>query len=138
MTRGGYTLAEILVAAVIIGVTMSAAVSLSTTLKMQEELSWRVAVACNYHENAARLWQMGQTATDVSAAMPSTSGNPFLNDILDTTATTTTQVTADKAGFGTMESAISTVQVGSFSSTPGAGAVTTLRAYRPSMRGTAQ
>lgn len=137
LNNAGYTLVEVLAAAVIIGVSMSAAVSLSSTMKMQEEMSWRVTVTSNYQENAVRLWQLGQTPSDVLALMPSPAGNPLLNEILDTNLTTTPQVTANKGGLGVMESAVSTVQVAAPGAVNGTGTTTTVNGYRPSMRGVA-
>lgn len=137
LNNAGYTLIEVLAAAVIIGVSMSAAVSLSATMKMQEEMSWRVTITSNYQENAVRLWQLGQTPSDVLALMPSPAGNPLLNEILDTSVTTTPQPTANKSGLGVMESAISTVQVAAPGAVTGTGAVTTIYGYRPSVRGVA-
>lgn len=135
--RAGYTLIEVLTAAVIIGVAVSASVSMSATMSLQEELSWRVSVAMNYQENASRLWQLGLTQTDINAVMPNTAGNPFLNEILDTTGVNTiTGPTVDASGMGVMESAASAVQVANFNSGD-AGSMTTFNLYRNVTRGTA-
>ena len=130
----GFTLVEMLTAAVIIGLSMSAAVSLATTLKMQEELSWRATVSNNYQEVACRLWQLGQTPADIVALMPGTAGNRPLNDCLDTTVGVSAIAASDKDGLGVLEGITTTLQMASYTSAS-AGAVTTAKVYRPTNRG---
>jgi prepilin-type N-terminal cleavage/methylation domain-containing protein len=131
-----YTLIEVLVAASLIGVAMTAAVSMSTTMMLQEELSWRVAVAMNYQENACRVWQLGLTPAEVTAVMPGTAGHPFLNEILETTASTTTLATANQGGLGVMEGATNSLQVANYANGP-AGSTTTVQLYRQTTRSNA-
>lgn len=125
----GYTLIEVLTAAVIVGVGVSAAVSMSATMNLQQELSWRVSVALNYQENACRLWQFGLNASDITAIMPGTAGNPFLNEVLETDLATSGNAVANNSTLGTMESASNALQVANFS-TAAAGASTTFNVYR--------
>lgn len=116
-------------AATIIGVAVSASVSMSATMNLQEELSWRISVALNYQENASRLWQFGLTPADVTAIMPGTAGNPFLNEVLETGAITSTSVIANSSTLGVMESATNATQVANFNNGPD-GSTTTFRLYR--------
>lgn len=68
--RAAYTLIEVLAAAAIISVGTTAAVSLSASIMLQEELAFRVAVTRNYQENMIRLWQLGLSPVQVTALMP--------------------------------------------------------------------
>jgi Tfp pilus assembly protein PilV len=133
LNHGGYTLVEVLTAAVILSTSISAAVSLASTLRLQQELSWRVAVAINYQETASRLWQMGQTHQDILDMMPGTNGNPKLDEALNSPAVTDLLGPAEQDNLATLEGASTTVQV---SGIPNAssGGITTFRVYRPSVR----
>lgn len=134
--RGAYTLIEVLVAASLIGVAMTAAVSMSSTMMLQEELSWRVAIAMNYQENACRVWQLGLAPDKVAELMPDTKGHIFLNEILDSAAVTTPLATANQGGFGVMDSASNALQVANYANGP-AGSITTIKLFRPTTRGNA-
>lgn len=124
-----YTLIEVLVAATIVGVAVSAAVSMSATMNLQEELSWRVSVALNYQENACRLWQFGLSPAEITAVMPSTAGNPFLNEVLETGAITSASTITNNSTLGVMESATNATQVANFNNGP-SGSTTTFSLYR--------
>ena len=130
----GFTLMEMLTASVIIAISMSAAASLGTTLKMQEELSWRGTVTNNYLETSCRLWQLGQTPSDIAALMPGTAGNRPLNECLDSSVSATTIASSDKDGLGVLEGLTATVQLGSYSGAS-TGAITSFNVYRPTTRG---
>jgi prepilin-type N-terminal cleavage/methylation domain-containing protein len=134
LCQRAHTLIEVLTAAVIVGVGVSAAVSMATTMTLQQELSWRVSVALNYQENACRLWQLGLGPNDITAVMPDTKGNPFLNEVLDEiqvnkTTITSTSVIANNSTLGTMENATNATQVANFSNGP-AGSTTTFNLFR--------
>lgn len=73
--RAGYTLIEVLAAAAIIAVGTTAAVSLSASIMLQEELAFRVAVTRNYQENMIRLWQLGLSPVQIAALMPTQNQN---------------------------------------------------------------
>ena len=47
--KAGYTLMEVVAASAVLAVGMTGAVSLSSSIMAQEEITWRVAVARNYH-----------------------------------------------------------------------------------------
>jgi len=79
LLQRGYSLVEVLTSTVVIGIGMTAAVSMSSTAMLQEEMSWRVNVGMNYQENAVRLWQLGLDRTDILEILPT---NPALNDIM--------------------------------------------------------
>lgn len=135
-SAAAYTLIEVLVAASLIGMAMTAAVSMSSTMMLQEELSWRVAVAMNYQENACRIWQLGLNPADVTAIMPDTKGHPFLNEILESTASTVSLVTANQGGLAVMEGAVNSLQVANYANGP-AGSTTTVQLFRPTTRSNA-
>ena len=137
-----YTLIEVLAASSIIALSMAASVSLSSTLLLQEELSWRVAVVRNYQENMARLWQLGIATgtsrdTTVAALMPNTANNPVLNRILFTTPTIISVGQTNPNNLGTMSAAFVDASVNI--STQGVdtikaqGSSFTLTMYRPRM-----
>ena len=132
-TAHGYTLIEVMTAAVIIGIAVSAAVSMSSTLVLQEELSWRTTTALNYQENAAKLWQLGLTPFEVSSLMPGTTGNPLLTSALATTGTTSELGVADTDGVGAVEVATHSIQKNNIGSA-GAGEATNITVVRPSTR----
>lgn len=120
----------------VVGVAISAAVSMASTMALQEELSWRVAVAMNYQENACRLWQLGLSPADVTTVLPDVRGNPFLNEILDSSAATTAGVTSNASGLGVLESATNTLRVANYSSAD-LGSSTPVSIYRNVTRGSA-
>ena len=143
LRRSGYTLIEVLTAAIIVGVGMTAAVSMSSTMMLQEELSWRVAVAMNYQENSCRLWQLGLSPNEVRAVMPDVDGHPFLNEILDDSGAPDEHLVvmnnlgyADHSTIGVMQGLTNTVQVANFADAD-EGSNTEARIYRPQTTGTA-
>jgi prepilin-type N-terminal cleavage/methylation domain-containing protein len=79
----GFTLVETLAATLIIAIAVTGAAALSTTMNLQEEMSWRTTVGLNLQENAARLWQLGLTPNDIRSILPNTSGNVQLAEILE-------------------------------------------------------
>ena len=76
--RLAYTMIEVLAAGAVVAIGTTAAVSLSASLMIQEEYSWRVAVVRNYEENMARLWQLGLTASTVKNLLPARDNNGAL------------------------------------------------------------
>lgn len=130
----GYTLIEVLTAAVIVGLAVSAAVSMASTMVLQEELSWRTTIALNYQENAARLWQLGLSPLEVEALMPGTKGNPLLLAALATIGTTTPLGTTDADGIGGLEMATHSLQRNDITSSGVTGEPTSVTIFRPSIR----
>lgn len=132
--RSGYTLLEVVAAGAVVAVGMTGAVSLSTSIIAQEEITWRVAVARNYQENIVRLWQLGLEPLDAMRIIPSISANTKLRESVESVAITPVG-TADVDTMGVMESASCVLTLGT-SGFPGAGAGNTneVIAYRPSLK----
>lgn len=88
LSHRGYTLIEVLAAAAVVSVGMAAAVSLTSSLMLQEELAWRTAITRNYQENMMRLWQLGLGAsyskevTNITAVLPRQNFSPRLNEAI--------------------------------------------------------
>ena len=74
----GYTILEVLVASAMVGVVIGGAVSLAGTMNLQGEAAEVTAMAINYQDNAARLWQLGLTPAEVLAVLPHTTNNSAL------------------------------------------------------------
>ena len=130
-----YTLIEVLAASAVVAVGMTAAVSLSSTLMLQEEMAWRVAVTRNYQENMARLWQLGLSPADVMSLMPEQSASPLLNQMINGTPSIIETGVSDPGSLGKMQAAAVTVSV-NVSQTPASesqGAPLTLNVYRASL-----
>jgi prepilin-type N-terminal cleavage/methylation domain-containing protein len=136
--RRAYTLIEVLAAAAIVAVGMTAAVSLASSMMLQEEMSWRVAVTRNYQENMARLWQLGLSPADVVSLMPAQTASPLLNQIISGTPYVVEIGTANPGGLGTMQAAAVTaaVNISQNPSVKSQGAPLTLSVYRASLPNT--
>jgi prepilin-type N-terminal cleavage/methylation domain-containing protein len=135
LRQAGYTLVEVIVSAGIVAVGMAGAVSLSSSLMAQQEMSWRVAVGRNYQENIVRLWQLGLSPGEVMNLIPSPSGNPKLAEIVGTSPTLTATGLVNVNSMGNMESAVCNFTVNTANvSGAGAGTVNQVTAYRPSIR----
>ncbi|MCX6853736.1 MAG: prepilin-type N-terminal cleavage/methylation domain-containing protein [Verrucomicrobia bacterium] len=143
--QSAYTLIEVLSASAIIAVSMAASVSLSSTLMLQEELSWRVAVTRNYQENMARLWQLGISTTapsirTVMTIMPDQANNPVLNRIINGTPTIISAGTTNPSNLGTMEvafvSASANISTQGIDGVENQGSPFTLTVYRPNLPST--
>ena len=134
LRKSGYTLLEVVAASAVLAIGMSGAVSLSSSIMAQEELTWRVAVARNYQENAVRLWQLGLSPTEVLQIIPSITGNARLTDIVSAVSLTP-GATADVGSMGVMESATCGVTLNASGyAGAGAGNTNTVQAYRPYLK----
>jgi prepilin-type N-terminal cleavage/methylation domain-containing protein len=133
--RRGYTLIEVLAASAVIAIGMTAAVSLSSGLMVQEELGWRVAVTRNYQENMARLWQLGLSPADIVAIMPTQSASPLLSQMINGTPSIIETGLTNPGSLGSMQSAAVTaaVNVSLDPRTESQGAPLTLSVYRASL-----
>jgi hypothetical protein len=135
-SQSAYTVIEVLAAASVIAVGMTAAVSLSSSLMLQEEMAWRVAVTRNYQENMARLWQLGLSPADVSAVMPTQTASPLLNQMISGIPVVVEQpATENPSSLGKMQAAAITADV-NISQDPLnkiQGSRLTLSVYRPSI-----
>jgi prepilin-type N-terminal cleavage/methylation domain-containing protein len=128
----GFTLIEVLAAAAIISIGMTAMVSLSATLMLQEELANRVSISRNYQENTVRLWQLGLSTVQITALMPSLAQNALLQQALYANPVLVENGLTTVNGV-VMETLLCTAVVNS-SQTPSVkavGASFTLTAYRP-------
>ena len=133
--RAGYTLIEVVASAAFLAVGLAGAVSLSSSMMAQEELSWRVSVARNYQENIARLWQLGLTPGEVMNLVPSASGNARLSEVIGPSPTLTATGTANEDGLGVMESAVCNFTINTTNvAGAGAGGTNQVTIFRPSLR----
>lgn len=133
--NAGYTLIEVVAAAAIVAVGIAGAVSLSSSMMLQEDLSWRIAVARNYQENIAFLWQLGLSPSEVNNLMPSMAGNPKLSEVVGTSPILTSLGEVDEDSMGRMEAAVSSFTVGTDDITgAGPAATNAITVYRPTLR----
>jgi prepilin-type N-terminal cleavage/methylation domain-containing protein len=70
----GYSLIEVLVAAVVLLIAIAAAARMAATMLAFEEANARVARALNYQEQACRLYQLGLSTGEVTNVLPAESG----------------------------------------------------------------
>ncbi len=135
--RGGYTLIELLAAGAVIAVGITAAVSLSGSLMLQEEFAWRVSVTRNYQENMSRLWQLGLSPAEINRLMPTQSANPPLAQILYGNPTVVENGTTDIGGAGLAKVEVATCAAAANISqdirTESPGATQSLKIFRPSL-----
>lgn len=66
----GYSLVEVLVAAVILLMAIGAAAALAVALSHQEDSAAADAIGVNTHEQIGRLWQLGLSQTEIEAVLP--------------------------------------------------------------------
>jgi prepilin-type N-terminal cleavage/methylation domain-containing protein len=143
VTRG-YSLIEVLAASAIVGMGMAAVATLSATVLVQEELSWRVSVALNHQENAARLFLLGfhnvapasnPGEPTISSLLPS---NPVLDEILVATGSThvtpTSTAVVNDALAGTLETSDVSATIRNYDSAGVNGSTTIMSSYRPRPR----
>ena len=139
--RSAYTLIEVLAASAVVAVGMSAAISLSASLMLQEELAHRIAITRNYQENMARVWQLGLSAfgtsgqPSVASVMPSVSNSPMLSDAINGIPTLVETGVVNPGGLGSMQAALVTAAV-NISQNPKVkiqGSSLTLSVYRPKL-----
>ncbi len=64
------SLADVLVACVILGMGVAAATSLTLSMNTQEEIAWRVSRGANQLENAAAVFNLGIDASAVPSLLP--------------------------------------------------------------------
>lgn len=106
--KNGYTIAEVLMAAGLLGIMIGGAVRLLGTMNIMENASRSVTVGMNMLENSAKLWQLGLTPTEVLSVLPITTNN----DILDrcVVASSGNPVTFGTAGTTTLANSMGTLQ----------------------------
>jgi Tfp pilus assembly protein PilV len=134
---GGYTLAEVLVAAVLLGLAMGGAVALSATMNLQNETARGVASALSVQDCAARLWQLGMTPDECNAVLPQTQNNVRIADALVPSSSnavtwgTAANVTLANS-MGTVEQIENTLTIRNV--TGGANRTNVVQVYRPTIR----
>ena len=134
LRRAGYTLIEVLATAAIIAVGTTAAVSLSASVMLQEELAFRVAVTRNYQENMIRLWQLGLSPVQITALMPTQTQNSALQTAISGTPAIVETGITTVSGVK-VETALCTAVV-NISQTPPTevpGASLSITAFRPNL-----
>ena len=120
----GYTLLEVLVAAIILTIAISAAAALALATVSQEERNNQIARYLNFHEQAARLYQLGvepSTITDILPPDPAIAGNQLTFSISSLAI----------PNLGTVQRAESTLE---FSTDGESTRTSTLIVIRPSLR----
>ena len=98
-----YSLIEVMIAGAIVAIGIAAAALMANALLLQEETQGYSLRAFNTQEQAARLWQLGVSSTDITNILPercsANSTNPGACSIyLDFSSATTTN-----AGAGTVQ-----------------------------------
>jgi len=139
LCRRGYTLIEVLAAGAVVSVGMAAAVSLTSSLMLQEELAWRTAITRNYQENMMRLWQLGlspsfsKEVTNITAVMPRQSYSPKLNEAINGEPYLMEMGKTTVEGLGTLQLATiqASVNVSSDAMKEIQGSSFSLNGYRP-------
>lgn len=136
--RRGYTIAEVLMAAGLLGVMIGSAVSLIGTMNAAETASRSTSVATNILDCAAQLWQLGLSPAEVRAVLPITTNNEILSRSVVADASGNT-VTFGTAGTTTLANSMGTVEnitVSVVSQDPQGTSNRTLTAtvYRPTSR----
>jgi hypothetical protein len=138
---GGYTLAEVMIATVMIGMAVGGALSMTSAMIVQEEISWRSTIALNYQENIARLWQLGlgtgnagdPVTPRVIDIMPLPTNNRMLAEALNSAATATPGATVTPGTLGRLETANTRVTTRNYN-TAATPAANVTQLYRPTVR----
>jgi prepilin-type N-terminal cleavage/methylation domain-containing protein len=138
--KSGYTILEVMIASALIGAVIGGAISLAGTMNLQGETAEVTAVAINYQDNAARLWQLGLTPAEVLAVLPHVTNNSMLESAVVPYGTAPgTQVSFTSEGtvalansMGTLEDVTCSVTIRNPLST--AHQAVAVEVYRPSIR----
>jgi len=77
----GYSLVEVMVAAAIVAVGLTAAAVLAGTLMQQQELNAITLRGANLHEQAVKLYRLDLSPTDVVALLPERSSRIALGSV---------------------------------------------------------
>lgn len=106
--KNGYTFAEVIMAAGLLGVMLGGTVKLMGTMNTAETAATNGAVGINLLDAAAKLWQLGLSPAEVLSVLPSTTNN----DTLDRTvvASSGNTVSFGTAGTTTLANSMGTVE----------------------------
>jgi type II secretory pathway pseudopilin PulG len=136
----GYTFVEVLVASALVGAVIGGAVSLAGTANLQSEAARSTSLALNYQDNAARLWQLGLTPSEVVALLPDVTNNSDLEAaIVPYGSAPGAQVSFTSAGTFTLGSSMGSLEditcsVTIRNPTGGADRAVPVEIYRPTIR----
>ena len=136
--KNGYTFAEVLMAAGLLGIMIGGTVRLIGTMNTAETAAGNGAVGMNILDTAAKLWQLGLSPAEVLSVLPITTNNEILDrsivaDVSGNTVTFgTAGTTALANAMGTLENITVSVSVEDPQGTN--NRTTTLTIYRPSSR----
>jgi hypothetical protein len=140
IARLGYSFAEVLVASALLGLMIGGAVSLSATMNIQHVAASAGTMGQNYQDNAARLWQLGLSPTEVLAVMPHVTDNSSLqNAIVPAGTGAGVQVTFGTAGTATLANNMGTLEsvpcsISIRNPVGAANRTITVQVYRPTIR----
>jgi Tfp pilus assembly protein PilV len=107
-SRGGYSLVEVIIAGFLLVIAISGAAILARTIAVNEESNTVVARAINTQEQAARLYALGLSPTQITNILPevfTTNTAPAEQTLNLSFATTNTTIT----NVGVLEAAVSTL-----------------------------
>ena len=136
----GYSLVEVVVSSALLGLAIGGALSLAATMNVQHAAAFSGAVSQNYHDNAARLWQLGLSPAEVLSVMPHVTDNADLLDAIVPTGTAPgSQVAFGASGTTTLANSMGTVESVPCTMTirnpvGAANRTLTLQVYRPTIR----
>jgi type II secretory pathway pseudopilin PulG len=137
-SRRGYTIAEVLVAAGLLGIMIGSAVSLVGTMNTVETASRSTSVATNILDCAAQLWQLGLSPAEARAVLPITTNNEILSRtvVADGSGNTVTYGTAGTTALANSMGTVENIAVSVVSQDPQGSSNRTLTAtvYRPTSR----
>jgi len=77
--KNGYTFAEVLMAAGLLGVMIGGTVRLIGTMNIVESTAGNGAVGMNLLDTAAKLWQLGLSPAEALSVLPITTNNEILD-----------------------------------------------------------
>ena len=78
-SKRGYTIAEVLMAAGLLGVMIGGTVRLLGTMNTSETASRNTSVAMNLTDAAAQLWQLGLSPSEARSVLPIITNNEILD-----------------------------------------------------------
>jgi prepilin-type N-terminal cleavage/methylation domain-containing protein len=134
----GFTLVEVLTSSVVIGMGLAAAVALSSTVMLQEEMAWRASVALNYQENVSRLWQLGFEPAEINGTNGIMPMNTFMAQLMvaadNAVATVELSTAYTDPVAGQLQETTTIATVKNFSSATADGSTTVTSIFRPTIR----
>ncbi len=136
--KNGYTFAEVLMAAGLLGIMIGGTVRLIGTMNISETAAASGAVGMNILDNTAKLWQLGLTPAEVLSVLPTSTNNEILDKavVVDGSGNTVTFGTAGTtnlaSSMGTLENITISINVEDPQGTNNRTSTATI--YRPTSR----